>query len=660
MPDEQVNIDINATDHASKPIDAVAAEVKKLEALEPEVVVTADAAPARKSVEDVLSVVDRLARDPATLVLTSNATDIARQITDLVGELDKLDADDPEVQVKAEQINSLQGDLDTLETKLRDINGIPVDVDTKPAKASLDEVGKSADSSKSALANMIGNSAQDLGSLGGQAGSAGVAIGQMAEYMADAAFEGEGMRSVLKSFGGVAVPIAAITVAVSAIGSIFQDIADRAARATDLMKDFAGTAGDVAKTRDAVSGLSGDLSKFDADARTAWGGFLEGAAKAAKSIPVLGGLIGDAGQNVTDVLSVFNKLGISSADIADALDKQGDAWSELGVNLLAAKEAGQISSAQYAGAVQVLEQYRKAHEDAAAATKFSTDTDRDAAQAATDLNQAYADAADASTAYADSQQRGADMIDRVNQLLTDQAAALNAQVDAASSAADANRAENKALEDYGKTLHDAKASTDDVVDSAIALAKAHQQTAAEQAKANGQTQTATANLDSLNEGLLNTAAGAKGPARDGILAYVAAVNQIPPEKLTEIQAAIDRGDLATAKALLDEASAPRTAAVNADANTAAASRDINAVANKNYQATVTVTAVPGQGVRYAGGRLVPELSSMPLPPGGGEGAGVQPVVNVTQYLPRGWRGDALGESRRAARRSGGLYHRFSR
>jgi len=42
------------------------------------------------------------------------------------------------------------------------------------------------------------------------------------------------------------------------------------------------------------------------------------------------------------------------------------------------------------------------------------------------------------------------------------------------------------------------------------------------------------------------------------------------------------------------------------------------------------------------------------------GATAAPVVNVTQYLPRGWRGDALGDARRQARRAGGLYQRFSR
>lgn len=39
---------------------------------------------------------------------------------------------------------------------------------------------------------------------------------------------------------------------------------------------------------------------------------------------------------------------------------------------------------------------------------------------------------------------------------------------------------------------------------------------------------------------------------------------------------------------------------------------------------------------------------------------VSSVVNVTQYLPRGWRGDALAAAGDAARRSGGLYRRNRR
>lgn len=108
----------------------------------------------------------------------------------------------------------------------------------RKGKEGVDELGKSGDSSKSALANMVGNSAQDLGNLGGVAGSTGVAIGQMAEYMADARLEGEGLGSVLSSFGAVAAPIAAIGIATQIVSGYLQDVAETKAFNKQRVEDF--------------------------------------------------------------------------------------------------------------------------------------------------------------------------------------------------------------------------------------------------------------------------------------------------------------------------------------------------------------------------------------------------------------------------------------
>ncbi|HEY2332642.1 MAG TPA: hypothetical protein VGH94_12055 [Acidimicrobiales bacterium] len=129
--------------------------------------------------------------------------------------MDKLDANDPEVSVKVDQINALQGDLDQVEQKLKDINDVPVAPDTAPAKKGFEEVGKSAESARSVTANAVGNLTQDIGGLGGVAGSAGVAFGQMGEYMTEAAASGEGLSSVLKNFGTQGVLIGGLTLAVS-------------------------------------------------------------------------------------------------------------------------------------------------------------------------------------------------------------------------------------------------------------------------------------------------------------------------------------------------------------------------------------------------------------------------------------------------------------
>jgi hypothetical protein len=60
--------------------------------------------------------------------------------------------------------------------------------------------------------------------------------------------------------------------------------------------------------------------------------------------------------------------------------------------------------------------------------------------------------------------------------------------------------------------------------------------------------------------------------------------------MTEIQAAINRGDLDEAKRLLDEASANRDATILADAKTAQAERDLNNTA-RDRDTTITVKGV---------------------------------------------------------------------
>src|SRR4051812_6595811 len=71
----------------------------------------------------------------------------------------------------------------------------------RPAAQDADEglktLNRSADGTKNAMANLVGNSAQDLGNMLGPLGSVGVALGQVAEYTADAANEGGGLVKAL-------------------------------------------------------------------------------------------------------------------------------------------------------------------------------------------------------------------------------------------------------------------------------------------------------------------------------------------------------------------------------------------------------------------------------------------------------------------------------
>lgn len=89
--------------------------------------------------------------------------------------------------------------------------GADVDSGARTAGDGLDRVSSKGDASKNALANMVGNSVQDLGALGGVAGSAGVAIGQLAEGAADG---GTNLKSMVVAAAGMAA-IAGVTMGIS-------------------------------------------------------------------------------------------------------------------------------------------------------------------------------------------------------------------------------------------------------------------------------------------------------------------------------------------------------------------------------------------------------------------------------------------------------------
>lgn len=658
---EQVRIDLVADDKASKPIDALAKKVDALESADVKIPVDADTAPAQKDIGDLLSKVDRLAKDPATLLLTTNATSIASQIADLTIDLDKLDANDPEVQVKSEQINSLQGDLDQVTAKIKEVNGVPLDLNTEPAKKGIEEVGKSADSSKSVLANMIGNSAQDLGALGGIAGSAGVAFGQMGEYMADARNEGEGLGSVLSNFADVAGPIVIITTAISVLTGVLQDQADAAKASQERIKQFGeafssamphatALAASLAKNTDV-------MEKFNAEGEGFGGGFVDRISTVAKHIPLLGSAIGDAGQNITDLNELLTKGGLSLYQFSQSVEQGGRVGDEFSKSLLRANEAGKLTDQETSFLIQALGTYGQEAQKAKDQQDLVTQALIEGHEPLRELNAAYAAAYDPTAQYARVQSEAATEIDKVTKLLQDQAQEMTDRISAGTDAADAQRDENKAMQDFAAALKDAKKSTDDQVDAAIGLAKAHQATTDAMAKASGQTQTATDRTDTFNDSLLNTAGNLNTKARTAIANYLADMNQIPPDKRTDFIAAVSAGDLATARQLLNDTSVTRQAAIIADADTAAANRQLADAANPGGKPrTAQVQAVlinPNFGIgttpRSING---PNVNAAPVP-----GA---TVVNVTQHLPRGWRGDALTEARRQARRSGGLYQRFSR
>jgi hypothetical protein len=113
----------------------------------------------------------------------------------------------------------------------------------------LDTVRSNSDQSRSVLANMAGNAAQDLGELGGVVGTLGVGIGQLAEY----ATEG---NIGLKDLGKVAGPMAGLAAATFLIQGISSGLADLKKRQEEYrqqQEDFNDTLRETGSVQDTVN-----------------------------------------------------------------------------------------------------------------------------------------------------------------------------------------------------------------------------------------------------------------------------------------------------------------------------------------------------------------------------------------------------------------------
>lgn len=203
------------------------------------------------------------------------------------------------------EFDDIDANVDELAASLRKVEaaGDSLDKPKRAASDTADEVDRLSDSGRganSALANMVGNSAQDVGELGGVAGSAGVALGQMAEYASDAALGGEALGSALKSMALVAGPIAAITLGVQLLNYALNQGKERAeaiAKATEEYTDA------LIAAQDAGDDLATTLDDQVRSNVTDW----------------LTGL----GDKTDEVVTALDALGLSQGDLVRAF-RDGD------------------------------------------------------------------------------------------------------------------------------------------------------------------------------------------------------------------------------------------------------------------------------------------------------------------------------------------------
>lgn len=244
---EKIELQVNLKDNASKGLDPLIKKAAKLDGTDVEITVEAKVNKALDALDDVVTEAKK-AEAAAEALSRAIGPELSQGAN-----LDRVVADFRNMGLSLDEITD---NADRLGGKLKEIGQTStggIESAFSRAKGGVDELGKSAGSSKSVLANMIGNSVQDLGTLGGVAGSAGVAIGQMGEYMADAAGSGDKLGTIITNFAGVAGPIAALSIGMGLITKVIGDIQKKNEEIAKNSKEIAeGIAEDFAKIETAA------------------------------------------------------------------------------------------------------------------------------------------------------------------------------------------------------------------------------------------------------------------------------------------------------------------------------------------------------------------------------------------------------------------------
>lgn len=326
-----------------------------------------------------------------------------------------------------------------------------------------------------------------------------------------------------------------------------------------------------------------------------------------------------------------------------------DATTQLVIQVLELRKA-------YMGAVDKTDAAAKVQEEMGRSTAATDKIVRAFGVGLTDTTKAIVDTSMSADELAAAQQRQADKTKKATDAIDAHIKALESDlqaqhdlVDFAHSAADAQFALADATRDYARGLEELPGKLKEIAKSKDSANEKDRKTQelyqgiAEDAerlanatvdafdKASNGAATATEKGDLFRRSMLESALAADGPAREAILNLGLAIEKVPDEKKTAIIAAVEAGDLETAIALLNGASATRTAEMKVDvddgslaaANAAKAKLEnpINVVLNfkpgsgwlmlqglSNIQKTFTLPGLPGA----AGGTFVdhPMISAL--------------------------------------------------
>lgn len=351
------------------------------------------------------------ARDALT-VLNAMADDLEDELRAVASTADALkaalgdafDGDSARVERYIADLRAMGVELDEIEANAKEFADVMERTDQIKLDAanlgltsvdqSVEGLSDSARGANSALANMVGNSAQDLGELGGIAGSAGVAIGQMAEYAADARFAGESLGSSLASMARVAGPIALIGGSVFAIsegfGLVSEHLEASDRRVSALRGNMEGLnveAGELLATLQE----NAEALVLPEDVTVSWDDYVD----VLQEIVHLGDGLDEI--NVAEVLDKAN-VSLSAFARTASMDLQDVGLAKFMELLQDAMEAGLITTEEYDAALRV---FVRTQEDVADAEREAANEARILASSLEDINSLMAAGAEATAAEAE-------------------------------------------------------------------------------------------------------------------------------------------------------------------------------------------------------------------------------------------------------------------
>lgn len=404
------------------------------------------------------------------------------------------------------------------------------------------------------------------------------------------------------------------------------------------------------------------------------GGGTDGIKTRGNAIADLTGPLGDASGAASDFAGVFDGLGDIAEDVAGKLGAStstaaavSSALGGLGIAVAAGAALWSYWSGKQKEAAERAEKTRDAAVKLNEALRAGN-----VEQFADQLVAQFGDVFDAArkaglsvgevTDYITGQ---TDVMPSLNAQLDAYKTKLQEQYQATGQQSDATREQYNELVSLQQAIYDAQAAYDAgsisadeyqaIVDEVTGTVRRNTAATDESSEAIGRNKS---KLDSLRQGLDNIRNGLD--MQQALLTFQSAVD--------EAMATVGSGAELTAEdvlgikqSILDVATAAKATPIEVKAamdkidqgDLAGAKADAEAWFQR-HPVNITAAIRPtSTGTGPGGGGGVPLGLAAPVP-------ATTSVINVTQYLPRGFRGDALTSARHAARRSGGLYQRFSR